>query len=44
MIDSCAPTQFAYMWSLALPGRLTDAYVSFTKPHYGAASMRYMSF
>jgi hypothetical protein len=44
VIASCAPDAFAYIWSLALSGHLTHAYMSFTKPHYNSASVLYMSF
>jgi hypothetical protein len=44
VIGSCAPSEFDYIWSLALSGRLTHAYMSFTKPHYGSASVLYISF
>lgn len=44
VIGSCAPAEFAYIWSLALSGHLTHAYMSFTKPHYNSASVLYMSF
>ena len=44
VIASCAPTEFAYIWSLALSGHLTHAYMYFTKPHYNSASVLSMSF
>ena len=39
-----APTDFEYLWGLALSGLLKHAYISLTKPHYGSASVLYMSF
>jgi hypothetical protein len=44
VIASCAPAEFTYIWSLALSGHLTHAYMSYTKPHYNEASVLYMSF
>jgi len=44
VIASCRPADFEYVWSLALSGHLTHAYMSFTKPHYSSASVLYMSF
>jgi hypothetical protein len=35
---------FDYIWSLALSGQLRHGYMSFTKPHYGSASLIYLSF
>lgn len=40
----CTPPDFNYIWSLALSGHLTHAYVSFTKPHYNSASVVSLSF
>ena len=44
VIASCAPAEFGYIWSLALSGHLTHAYLSLTKPHYNSASVFYLSF
>jgi hypothetical protein len=44
VIANCRPVDFEYVWSLALSGQLKHAYMSFTKPHYGSASVSYMSF
>jgi hypothetical protein len=44
IIASCRAVDFEYLWSLALSGQLTHASISFTKPHYGSASVSYMSF
>jgi hypothetical protein len=44
VIASCRPRDFEYVWSLALSGHLTHAYMSFTKPHYNSASILSMSF
>jgi hypothetical protein len=41
---SCTPGDFNYLWSLALSGHLTHAYMSFTKPHYNSASVLSLSF
>lgn len=41
---SCTPADFNYIWSLALSGHLTHAYMSFTKPHYNSASVLNLSF
>jgi hypothetical protein len=41
---SCTPADFDYIWSLALSGHLTHAYMSFTKPHYNSASVLSISF
>jgi len=41
---SCTPADFNYIWSLALSGHLTHAYMSFTEPHYNSASVLSMSF
>jgi hypothetical protein len=41
---SCTPADFDYIWSLALSGQLTHAYMSFSKPHYGSASVFSLSF
>ena len=40
----CAPADFNYIWSLALSGHLTHAYMFFTKPHYNSASVLNLSF
>jgi hypothetical protein len=44
VIANCRPVDFEYLWSLALSGQLKHACISFTKPHYGSASVSYMSF
>ena len=44
VLCSLPPTEFSYIWSLALSGHLTHASISFTKPHYGSASVTYVSF
>jgi hypothetical protein len=44
VIASCRPRDFEYVWSLALSGHLTHAYMHFTKPHYNSASVLSMSF
>lgn len=44
VVASCTPADFNYIWSLALSGHLTHAYVSFTKPHYNSASVLNLSF
>ena len=41
---SCAPADFNCVWSLALSGHLTHAYMSFTKPRYSSASVLSLSF
>jgi hypothetical protein len=41
---SCTTADFNYIWSLALSGHLTHAYMSFTKPHYNSASVLSLSF
>ena len=44
VVASAAPLDFNYVWSLALSGHLTYAYMNFTKPHYGSASVLSLSF
>ena len=44
VLAAYSPIDFSYIWSLALSGRLTHAYLSFTKPHYNSATVLYMSF
>jgi hypothetical protein len=44
VIASCRPADFEYLWSLALSGQLKHACMTFAKPHYGSASVSYMSF
>jgi hypothetical protein len=44
VIASCLSGDFEYLWSLALSGQLKHAHLAFTKPHYGSASVSYMSF
>jgi hypothetical protein len=44
VIGSCGPAEFDYIWSLALSGHLTHAFMYFTKPHYGSASVLSMAF
>jgi hypothetical protein len=34
-----APAHFDYLWSFALSGHLTHAFMVLTKPHYGSASV-----
>jgi hypothetical protein len=41
---SCAPSDFNHIWSLALSGHLTNAYMFFTKPRYNSASVLSLSF
>jgi hypothetical protein len=38
------PTDFNYVWTLALSGNLTNAYMNFTKPHYGSAEVLSLAF
>jgi hypothetical protein len=40
----CPTADFNYIWSLALSGHLTHAYMSFTEPRYNSASVLSMSF
>lgn len=44
VLANFAPTDFNYVWSLALSGHLTYAYMNFTKPHYGSATVLNLSF
>jgi len=44
VIASCRPAEFESVWSLALSGHLTHAYMHFTKPHYNSASVLSMTF
>lgn len=44
VIANFIPADFHYIWSLALSGHLTYAYMNFTKPHYGSASVLSLSF
>ncbi|HEY7291514.1 MAG TPA: hypothetical protein VH583_16875 [Vicinamibacterales bacterium] len=44
VIAGCRPADFDYLWSLALSGQLTHAYVHFTKPRYSSASVVSMAF
>lgn len=41
---SCTPVRFNYIWSLALSGHLTHAYMSLTEPRYNSASVLSLSF
>ena len=44
VIGSCRYSDFEYLWSMALTGYLCHAYISFSKPHYGASKVFSMSF
>jgi hypothetical protein len=44
VICSLPSADFTYLWSLALSGRLTHAYMLFTKPRYSSASVSSLSF
>ena len=44
VIAPCRPVDFEYLWSLALSGQLTHAYLHFTKPRYRSASVLSMAF
>ena len=44
VIAGFAPADFNYIWSLALSGHVTYAYMHFTKPHYGSATVLKLSF
>jgi len=44
VIGSCAPAEFSYIWTLALSGQLTHAYMSLTKPRYNSAAVLSLSF
>ena len=44
VICSLPPAEFGYVWSLALSGRLTHAYLTFTRPHYNRAPVHSLSF
>jgi hypothetical protein len=44
VIASCRSVDFEYLWSLALSAQLKHAFITFTRPHYGSASVSYMSF
>ncbi len=43
VIGSCHTEAFDYTWTLALSGKLTHAYMTFTKLHHNAASVSYLS-
>jgi hypothetical protein len=44
VLASFAPAHFEFIWSLALAGHLTHAYIHFTKPRYGSAEVLNLSF
>ena len=44
VIASCRPSDFEWLWSMALTGHLCHGYISFAKPHYGSSKVFSMSF
>ena len=44
VIANFAPADFSYLWSFALSGHLSHAYMVLTKPHYGSADVLSLSF